>query len=338
MMNVFGGGSIWFSVKRLIPSITFFFLISFSLTIASFASEKNERAAARVGDITITESQLEEVIDKYVPPGSFHGTMDPSKRYEYRKDALNELIEIELLYKEAWRTGIRPSEEYVKQAVDENIRRFGSEKAFKESLKKNGLSLDGFRKKLRKYQVVDIFWAALLKESAYTDKELNEYYETNKSRFTRPEALRLYHILIKVESSAPDEEWQKKREYAEQLLKKIRSGESFEDTAYQYSEDPYKFKGGDLGFIHRGQLNPTELEEAAFSLKKDEVSGVIRTIYGFHILKAGERKPEETLSFEETKEKLGKELQKKKFEERKKELLEKLRNQYTIVIYPRAAE
>ncbi|MBI5675415.1 MAG: peptidylprolyl isomerase [Nitrospirae bacterium] len=293
---------------------------------------KEDKEAARVGDVAIKESELDDALRKYVPPGSMHGSMDASKREGFRKDALNDLVEVELLYNEAKSREITVPRDVIEKVVEENLKRFGSEEKFKEALKKEGATIDSFREKITKYRMVNMLMEKIAKESEYSDEELKGYFENNRAKYKRPEALHVWHILVKVNPGASEDEWLKKKEYAEELLQKIKSGEDFRDVAYKYSEDAYKVKEGDLGIVHRGQLEP-EIEEAAFSLKEGEVSGTVRTIHGFHIIKAGEKKPEEQLSLDEVKPKLKNELHGNRFKEKKAALLEKLRQQYPVKIY-----
>lgn len=154
----------------------------------------------------------------------------------------------------------------------------------------------------------------LLEETA-SDEELRSYYEENKESFRRPERrqiefIRAYvsptqvsvtpeqieqeleglpseeqvharHILIRAE-----EDEAAARERAEELLLRVRGGEGFEKLAEQFSEDPGSaVRGGDLGFFGRGQMVP-EFEEAAFGLEPGEVSGLVQTPFGFHIIMA----------------------------------------------------
>lgn len=303
-----------------------FFLLSVSAPAAG------EKAAAKVGDTTITETELEEALDSYKPPGTYHD-VSRKMRDKFRKDALNDLIEIELLYKEAHKRGLKVSGDDVDKVVEANIKRLGSKKRLNEELRRQGTSMDDFREKIKKHQMVIALLNDLAREADYKEDELRQYYEANKPRFRRPEGIHLYHILIKVEPGATEPEWEKRRVYAGEILAKIKAGEDFGNVAYDYSEDPYKFKSGDLGLVHRGQLDPKELEDAAFSLKEGEMSGIIRTIYGFHILKAGEKKPEEDLSFDNVRDKIRKELAGKRFEEKKKYLLERLRKEHHVAVY-----
>lgn len=292
---------------------------------------KEDKEVARVGDVVIKESELDEALRKYVPPGSIHRSMDPSKKEGFRKEALNDLVEVELLYNEAEARKINVPTDDIEKIVGENIKRLGSEEKFKGALKKEGLTIDSFRKKITKYRMVNILMENITKESEYSDEELKAYFENNKAQYKRPEAMHVWHILLKVDPVASEDEWLKKKEYAEQLIQKIKSGEDFRDVAYKYSEDSWKVKEGDLGIVHRGQLEP-ELEQAAFSLKEGEVGGPVRTIHGFHILKAGERKPEEQLSFEDVKQKLKNQLRISRFNEKKAALIERLKEKYPVKI------
>lgn len=305
------------------------------LILCSFVSAE-DKAVAKVGDSVIRESQLEEALDSYKPPGSFH-KISPDNRKKFRKDALNDLIEFELLHKEAQRQGIKVKGSLIEEVIKENEKRFGSKKKFKDYLKKKGLTIDDFKEKVRRYHMVIALLNNLFKASEYKEEELKEYYGKNKYKFKRPEGIHLYHIMIKVESGSTEEERAKRQRYAEEILEKIRSGGDFGEIAYNYSEDAYKYKSGDLGFVHRGQLEP-EIEKVAFSLKEGELSGVVKSIYGFHILKAGERLPEKIMTFDEVRDKLKKDLDTKRFDEKRAALLNRLKGEYPVEIYIRFEE
>lgn len=113
-----------------------------------------------------------------------------------------------------------------------------------------------------------------------TDAEVKTYYDNHSDEFVVPYRLRASHILLR------------DRAEAEALLAKIKGGELFEEQAKKYSMDPTASKGGDLGYVTKGQLIP-EVEEALFALKKGELSDVVQSKFGFHILKVtGEAKPQ----------------------------------------------
>jgi parvulin-like peptidyl-prolyl isomerase len=315
---------------------TIFFLLSFFFIVfllyEPHAVSATKKVVARVGDEDITETLLEEAISRYIPPGGFHTAIDRSQRDEYRLAALNDLIEIELLSREALKKGFTAPDDTIDAVVEENIKRFGSREQFEQALDARGFTLDLFRERNKKNAVVRMLLQELAAESRYTDRELRDYYEENRSKYKRPDSVFLYHILIHVDPSSPEKEWEDKEEFAEQLLDKIRAGAEFGSVAYQYSEDPYKYKNGEIGFVHRGRLTPHELEDIAFSLGNGEVSDVIRTIHGYHILKAGEKKPGETMPFDDVRDRMRKKLERDRFDTRKKALLEKLKKKYPVEI------
>lgn len=290
-----------------------------------------EVIVAKVGDSVITERDLEDALDHYMPQGGFH-IKGFEKRERFKKDALNSLIEEELLYREGLKRGLKVPDEVIEAVIKENIKRLGSRKRFDQVLKDKGLSLKAFRERIRKAQLVQALLRDIQGGSRYSEEELRDYYEKNKARFKRPESIHLYHILIRIDPSLPGEEPEKEAT-AWEIRQRLDKGENFSDLAMKYSEDPYRVKGGDLGFIHRGQLNPDDLERAAFTLKEGEIAGPIRTIYGFHIIKAGEKRPEEILGFDTIKERLMEELSNKRFSDYKKDLITRLKKEYTVQVF-----
>ena len=123
------------------------------------------------------------------------------------------------------------------------------------------------------------------KQADPTSEELRALYDEHKDEFGVGEERKARHILIQVKDQNNKEEVKKAEEKANDLLKRIKQGESFEKLAKEFSEDPGSAsKGGDLGFFGRGTMEQS-FEDAAFALKKGEVSGVIKTSFGFHIIK-----------------------------------------------------
>ncbi len=133
-----------------------------------------------------------------------------------------------------------------------------------------------------------------------SSKEMEDYYENNKEKFGQPKRVKVRHILIRAEAKDAEASGLA-REKAESVQKEAAAGKNFVQLAKQYSEDPgTKDQGGDLGYITKGMVVP-EFEQAAFSLKPGEVSPVIQTQYGFHILKVDEVQEPRTETFEKSK-------------------------------------
>ena len=148
------------------------------------------------------------------------------------------------------------------------------------------------------YVVLDL--DTLKKGLTVSDKDLRDYYTANEKRYTTPEERRASHILIKVEQGASAVERAKARAKAEGLLAELKQNSAaFADLARKNSDDPGSAeKGGDLDFFARGGIAAKSLEDAAFALKPDELSGVVESEFGYHIVKLAAVRGGQTRSFE----------------------------------------
>ena len=149
-------------------------------------------------------------------------------------------------------------------------------------------------------------------KTAVSPEEIDEYYKNFSEEFWEPRKVHARHILIKINPGEKSEEKKEAEKKAEEILSLIKGGKSFERMAFMYSQDQITAKeGGDLGFFPRGQMIK-EFDDAAFNLKAGEVSGVVETKFGFHIIKVEEIKEERTKPLEEVKEKIHEKLIKEK--------------------------
>ncbi|PKL92471.1 MAG: hypothetical protein CVV21_01575 [Candidatus Goldiibacteriota bacterium HGW-Goldbacteria-1] len=152
-----------------------------------------------------------------------------------------------------------------------------------------------------------------LKELAITEEKMKDYYAVNKKNYAKPERVKASHILIMADSSPTSptgrtDEAAKK--LADELVVKARGGASFSDLAKQYSQDPGSgAKGGDLGYFERGQM-VAEFEKAAFALKTGEISGVVKSQFGYHIIKVTGRETGYEPTFDKERNKIKAELEK----------------------------
>jgi len=146
------------------------------------------------------------------------------------------------------------------------------------------------------------------------DAEVESFYKQNISRYTVPEKRKARHILIKTGEGDSPEALSKKRKQAEKILELAKSGEDFAELAKQYSEGPTGPKGGDLGTFSRGQM-VKPFEDAAFSLKEGEISDIVKTQFGYHIIKVEKIEPGRVKPLEEVRDTITQELRKKKANE-----------------------
>jgi peptidyl-prolyl cis-trans isomerase D len=163
---------------------------------------------------------------------------------------------------------------------------------------------------------LDLSVDGLAKDIQVTEDAVRERYQEHAADFTTPEERHVRHILVQVPSDASPEKVETAEKKAEDILARIRKGESFAELAKKYSQDPGSAKeGGDLGFFGRGVMDKA-FEKAAFALKVGEVSDPVRTTFGFHLIKlvgirGGERKP-----FEQVRAQLEHDLKRQKAEDK----------------------
>ena len=156
-------------------------------------------------------------------------------------------------------------------------------------------------KRSARYALVDL--AQLRQATTVSDDELKAIYLQNIQQYQVPNRVHTEHILF-LTTGKTDAEVDEIKKKAADVLAQAKKGANFEDLAKKYSEDPgSKTKGGDLGWLLQGQTVP-EFEKAAFSLNKGEISGLIRTQYGFHIIKVLDKETAHTQSFDEIKDSL----------------------------------
>ena len=145
-------------------------------------------------------------------------------------------------------------------------------------------------------------------------KEIENYYQNNTEKFVQPKRVKVRHILIKADPK-DQEGMSKARQKAESIREEAAKGKDFAKLAKQYSEDPgTKDQGGELGYIAKGQVVP-EFEEAAFSLKAGEISKVVQTAYGLHILKVEDVQEQKTDPLDKAKNQIRTSLQNRKAQE-----------------------
>jgi len=160
----------------------------------------------------------------------------------------------------------------------------------------------------------------VLEKINITDEEVRSFYDSNKENFQSQEQVHTYHILL------PDEKQAKK------VRKRLKKGEDFETLAKEVSVGPSSARGGDLGFVQKGQLVP-EFEKAAFEIKPNEISKVVKTQFGYHVIKVTEKKPATQKGFDEVSKNIRLQLQQQKQREVLEGYLKKLKSKGEIKIF-----
>jgi parvulin-like peptidyl-prolyl isomerase len=313
--------------------LAFIFLLT-AIPIFAFAEAPKESEVsivAKVNSAVITKDDLAAEINKLIPQTYYHGNLSPEKKKEAEKKALENLINNELFYEEAKKQDIKADKDAVKRVLDATKKRYPSEEAFNTALKKQNLTVPELEGKIEKMQLV----GKLLQKEVmitFSDKDISDYYNNNKEKFTQPESVKLKYIWIKRDPTVPDFD-AKAKSRSDEALTELKAGKDFSEVAQKYSNDMSRVKGGEIGFIHSGRL-PEEVEAVAYKLKTGEMSGAIKTDTGYHIIRVDDKRAARLMTFEEVKDKLKKELTEARREERKSALIERLRRDAKIEILP----
>jgi hypothetical protein len=166
-------------------------------------------------------------------------------------------------------------------------------------------------------------------QTSVGDDEVQQYYQQHTDEFTAPERVRARHILIEVPANAYPAEvsnaWQK----IHLLQRRAQMGEPFAELAAAFSMCPSRARGGDLGYFEHGQMVP-EFEKVAFALKKNEISSVVKTEFGYHIIQLLDRIPERRRGFEEVREEIRDRLMQEREQQVYQHVLSTLTNRYPV--------
>ncbi|QFK71517.1 foldase [Pradoshia sp. D12] len=205
----------------------------------------------------------------------------------YGASAVDSLVTMKVIEKEADERNIKVNDSEINKEVDAYIESYGGEDALKSALEASSLTLDDLKEDI----AVNIKIEKLMQEDIeITEDEVKAYYEENKANYDQSEQVEVSHILVEDEDKAKE------------LLKKIKDGEDFAELAKENSTDTASAEnGGELGYISEGEM-VEEFEKAAFALEVDEVSDVVKSEYGYHIIKATGHKEAKESTYEESKE------------------------------------
>lgn len=263
--------------------------------------------AATVQGADISEAKLQTSINYYMQTqaGSEAELNDPVRYKEIRESVLDVLIGEQLLWDAAQKDSVIAPDNEVKIAFEEYQAQFDTAEQFTSRLAESGFNEESFQENL-KQQISARRWLQLkvISSVTVTDAEIHEFYLQNESRFKHPEQVRTRHILIKVDPKATKPDMRQAMAKMTAIKQELDSGADFEALAKQKSEDSSAVKGGDLGYIERGDLVAT-YEDVAFDLAPGETSDIFQSSFGLHIVKTIDKKPAVNLSESDVKERIA---------------------------------
>lgn len=272
------------------------------VTFLEGAAFAQDDVLAKFGGKTITVSDYNKII----------GYLDPEKQKvieknpQLKENVLRQLIQSMVLSELARKAGFDKRPE-----VQEQLKVFTD----------NFLANEYLRKEIAAKVTV-------------SEDDVKSYYDTHQDEFKTPEMIKARHILIKVDKSASEEDKKQARKKAEDILSKIKAGEDFAKLASEFSDDPgSKSKGGDLDFFARGRM-VKPFEDAAFALKPGEVSGIVESPFGYHIIKVDETKDAGVEPYDTAKDKIKQKLVQERTKSKLTEFVEETMKDANVEMHP----
>ena len=294
-----------------------------------------DRVAAVVNGDPVTLSELQERTGaewrrvQSMKPGEARD----QARARILQAALDQMVAERLLEAEAKELGVEAADAQVDAAI-EDIKRKNhlDDEQLDRALAEQGLDRPTFRRQLRRdieaFRILEMKVKARIK---VTDEDVRSWYQAHPKEFAGDEQVRVRHIFVPVPAGASAAEEAGVRAQGELILERLRGGEDFAAVARQASKGPSAAEGGELGFVKRGTIQP-ELEKAAFALEVGQVSALVRTRSGYHLLKVEERKAGGPRPLDEVKDAIRDRLSSERVETYRAQYLAELRKEAVVEV------
>jgi peptidyl-prolyl cis-trans isomerase SurA len=256
---------------------------------ASLFAALIDKIAAVVNEDVITESELRESMLPFIADYRIRYGEEglKEKMDEARQDALNRLIEEKLILLEARKRNVIVDDFEIQQRIEEVKQRFGSEDEFYKAISDSGITLVRLKKKYEEQIMMRKLVNGVINSKVHiTPTQIASYYNGNIKDFSSPNMCRFKVIFIKISES---EGRGAAQSLAENILARIKRGESFDALAAEFSQGPNIDKGGDMGYMAEGSTIP-EIEQAMVTMSPGEVSEVIKAEAGFYIVMVVDKK------------------------------------------------
>jgi peptidyl-prolyl cis-trans isomerase C len=320
---------------RIMLSCLTIHLITIAIVGFAMAEQRSDKlVVAEVNGRAIYFSQLQPNIDEALAKYKKYGALSVSEetKKRLRNEELDRQIDFELVVQAAEKSLGSEVEKKVEDKIKEARANASKSEREQKSAEANQGN-DEYRQQVRRKVLFDEYLTKRgIQELQVPEAELKKYYEQNRQSFKEPESRRVSHILIMLPKKPKPEEVAEARKQIVKIREEAVGGKSFADLAKQYSACATAKDGGDLGYISRGYM-PQDFSKVAFALKDGEISDVVSTRHGFHLIKAFDKKPERIQELAEVKDFIEKFLLREVRMKKIKEITKELRRATKVVVY-----
>lgn len=301
----------------------------------AFDESKIPAVVARVNGEEVTRDELIKEADGARSQLARRGMPDEATHTaDFYHRALNEIVAGILLYDEAKAKGLLAS----KEEIDKQLAAFKAQappgQDFDKTMEAMGMTPEAVREDIRRsLSIQKVFQSEVLPKVKVDDAAIESFYKANLEHMKRPEQVKVRHILVKVDKDATSVEKGAAKGKAEALRKRIAAGEDFAKVAKESSDDTGSAKnGGELPWLSPGQA-VTPFDKAAFALEKGQISNVVETPFGYHIIQLEDRRPASTVPLDEAKDTITKMLQQRQAEAQFRARVEELKSAGKVEIF-----
>ncbi len=294
---------------------------------------------ARGKGFEVNSKQLDEAFLNFRTAAASRNQPPPpeDKRLETEKKLLDRLIVVDVLKRKAAPEDKAKGKASADKMLADFVKQAGSEDAFKRQVQAMGMTPESFTTQFTERAIVEEVVNREVREKVpVTPQQQQKFYDENPKRFEQPETVRAAHILLATRNLATNaeltpEQQKAQLDLANALLKRARAGEDFGKLAKEFSQDPgSKERGGEYTFP-RGQM-AMEFETAAFAMRAGQISDVVTTKFGHHIIKVLERIPAKKVEFEKVKDRIKENLQQEEADKQLPAYLEKVKQEAGVEI------
>lgn len=252
---------------------------------------------ASVNDAVITVQEYEAAVAQAIRQRFYHRNPGGEKQAELQREVADNLINRRLLIAEGKRRGVGPDAQSVQTQIAAYEQRYKDSPQWKTN---RAQVLPTLKAELEQRSVLERLEKQVRGASEPTEQQVRAYYDSRHDLFTEPEQVRLSMILLKVDPSAPRITWDKAREEAQTLIKRLKGGMAFAQLAQLQSADPSAQKGGDMGYVHRGML-PSAAQEAVDALQPGALTDAVTLLEGVAVFRLEDRKAAQLRRFEDVR-------------------------------------